>query len=327
MSSTVVPTRLSLARISQRVTAARARWRAGTALRLVRVLGIVLVAGSILLPAASVFAREQQRGARCREVRTLDAMEYWFWYAFSGLTDVIDIGQERLGRLAIDRRVCFRIALVTLENPQQKNAGVRQAVSELIMWIADDELDKDTTKRTMNQLRQITGEEFDTFDDWAGWWEPRSDFVLWSDEEDRLIVITSAMEAGEAIHDEAMVLTAEEYWFYTGRGWVLKSEAVGAYVLGTLRIPPHDFNFRIEVSELDGRGAKERGLRRALGNMIVDGLLSPELGDNSLGTIIEQIGTLTEESYADRDSWVAWWNTYGDRLVLSASGDRLVVRR
>ena len=290
-------------------------------------LTAALVAGLILLPAAPAFAQEQQLGSRCREVRTLDAMEYWFWDAFSGLTDVIDISQQRLGRLAIDRSICFRIAIVTLDNPQQKNAGIRQAVSELIMWVADADLDKDAAERAMDQLERITGEEFDTYAEWTGWWEPRSDFVLWSDEEDRLIVVTGAMEAGEAIHDEAMVLTAEEYWFYAGRGWVLESEPVGSYVLGTLLIPPHDVNFRVEATELDGRGPKERGFRRALGNMIVDGLLSPELRGDRLESIIEQIAALTEESYADRDSWVAWWNTFGDRLVLSASGDRLIVRR
>ncbi len=299
MSSTVVPSRLPLA----------------------------LVVGLILLPAAPAFAQAQGPGARCREMRTLDAMEYWFWDAFSGLTDVIDVSEERLGRLAIDRNICFRIALVTLENPQHKNAGIRQAVSELIMWLADADVDKDAAKRATGQLERITGEEFDTYAEWTGWWEPRSDFVLWSDEEDRLIVVTSAMEAGEAIYDEAMVLTAEEYWFYAGRGWVAESEPVGSYVLGTVLIPPHDLNFRIDATELGDRGAKERGFRRALGNMIVDGLLFPELRGDSLASIIEQIALLTEESYADRDSWVAWWNTYGGRLVLSASGDRLIVRR
>ncbi len=299
MSSTVVPSRLPLA----------------------------LVAGLILLPAAPAFAQGQGPGARCREMRTLDAMEYWFWDAFSGLTDVIDISEERLGRLAVDRNICFRIALVTLENPQQKNAGIRQAVSELIMWISEADVDKDSADRAMDQLERITGEEFDTYAEWTGWWEPRSDFVLWSDEEERLIVVTSAMEAGEAIYDEAMVLTAEEYWFYAGRGWLLESEPVGNYVLGTVLIPPHDFNFRIEAAELDDRDAKDRGFRRALENMVVDGLLSPALRGDDLQSIIQQIAALTEESYADRDSWVAWWNTYGDRLVLSASGDRLIVRR
>ncbi|MCH7824435.1 MAG: hypothetical protein IH849_06495 [Acidobacteria bacterium] len=291
------------------------------------VVPAAFVAGLILLPAAPAFAQEQPLGARCRELRTLDAMEYWFWDAFSGLTNVIDVGQERLGRLAVDPNICFRIAVVTLENPQQKNAGIRQAVSELIMWLAGTDLDKDSAERAMDQLERITGEEFDTYAEWTGWWEPRSDFVLWSDEEDRLIVVASAMEAGEPIHDEAMLLTAEEYWFYAGRGWILESEPVGTYVLGTVLIPPHDLNFRIEATDLDGRGAKERGFRRALGNMIVDGLLSPELRGDSLGSIIEQIATLTEENYVDRDSWVAWWNTYGGRLVLSASGDRLIVRR
>lgn len=288
---------------------------------------LALVAGLILLPAAPAAAQRQGQGARCRELRTLDAMEYWFWDAFSGLANVIDINQERLGRLAVDRSICFRIALITLENPQQKNAGIRQAVSELIMWVADADVDKDAAERAMDRLEQITGEKFDTYAEWTEWWKPRSNFVLWSDEEKRLIVVTSAMEAGETIHDEAMLLTAEEYWFYAGRGWVLKSAPVGDYVLGTVLIPPHDFSFRIEATELDGRDAKDRGFRHALENMIVDGLLSPELRDGDLQSIIQQITVLTGESYVDRDSWVAWWNTYGDRLVLSSAGDRLIVRR
>ncbi|MEC7901046.1 MAG: hypothetical protein VX385_04375, partial [Acidobacteriota bacterium] len=150
---------------------------------------------------------------------------------------------------------------------------------------------------------------------------------IWSEEEARLIVIISAMEAGEPIHHEAIVLAAEEYWFYAGRGWILESEPVGRYVLGRVLIPPHDFNFRILEADLVDRDAKERGYLRALENMIVDGLLLPELLGDSLESIIAQIATLTGESYVDRHSWVDWWNTNGDSLILSASGNRLIVRQ
>ena len=290
-------------------------------------LSPVFVFGLFLLQVAPILAQEQLLSMPCREVRTLDAMEYWFWDAFSGLSEVQDLEQERLGRFVIDPGICFRIALINIDNSQQKNAGIRQAVSELIMWAADDSPDKEAAERAIRRLEQITGEGFDTYTEWAAWWEPRNNYVLWSDEEARLIVIISAMEAGEPIHHEAMVLTAEEYWFYAGRGWILESEPVGRYVLGTVLIPPHDFNFRILEADLVNRDAKERGYLRALENMIVGGLLSPELLGDSLESIIAQIATLTKESYVDRHSWVAWWNTNGDRLILSASGNRLIIRQ
>lgn len=287
---------------------------------------LAIAAGLILATAAPTIAH-QQPGPSCREIRTLDAMEYWFWDGFSGLVDVIDFEQERLGRLSVDRGICVRIALVTVDNPQQKNAGYRQAVSELIMWLADDEVSRDAVRRVRNQLERMTGEDFDNHAEWNDWWEARIDFVLWSDEDDQLVVITSAMEAGEAIHDEALVLSAEEYWFYAGRGWVLSSEDVGQYVLGSVLIPPHDFSFRAVAADLEDRGAKERGFRRALENMVGDGLLAPELPDDSLAAILDQLAALTGERPRDRDGWVAWWTANSERLVLSASGDRLVVGR
>ena len=75
------------------------------------------------------------------------------------------------------------------------------------------------------------------------------------------------------------------------------------------------------------RDAKERGYLRALENMIVDGLLLPNLIGDSLEWSIAQIATLTVESYVDRHSWVDWWNTNGDRLILSGSVNRLIVRQ
>ena len=280
-----------------------------------------------LCPPTTAVAQEQLLSTPCREMRTLDAMEYWFWDAFSGLAEVHDLGQERVGRLEMDPAICFRIAVLTVDNPQQKNAGIRQAVGELIMWLAGDDAPEDEVERAAERLERITGERFDTYIEWDEWWTARSDFVLWSEEEDRLVVVESAMAAGEAIHDEALVLSPEEYWFYAGRGWLLQDEAVGRYVLGTVLIPPHDFNFRIERTELDNRGAKESGYRRALENLVVDGLLLPEISASSLQTIVTQMEALTGETHADREAWVAWWNANSDRLALSASGDRLVVRQ
>ena len=115
-------------------------------------LSPVFVFGLFLLQVAPIFAQEQLLSMPCREVRTLDAMEYWFWDAFSGRSEGQDLEQERPGRFVIDPGICFRIALINIDNSQQKNAGIRQAVSELIMWTADDSPDKEAAERAIRRL-------------------------------------------------------------------------------------------------------------------------------------------------------------------------------
>jgi len=272
--------------------------------------------------------REQVVYPACREVRNLDALQYWFWEGFSGLVDVHDFTHERWGRLGADNSICFRIALVVVNNPQLKSAGYRQAVNELLQWAFDEgRADKRAAKSALEQLERVTGEDFDGAEQWIAWWQESQDFVMWSEEQERLVVVAEAQQAGETVHVDALLLDAEEYWFYAGRGWLSESDPVGEYVFGSVLIPPHDFNFRAVSAQLQDRDAKERGYRRALDNLFVDGLLLPDLQGNSLDTIIRRISRLTEESYSDRDGWVRWWNQSRDRLVLSPAGDRLVVRQ
>jgi hypothetical protein len=264
----------------------------------------------------------------CREVRNFDAMQYWFWDAYYGHVDVHDFTHERWGRLAIDPSICFRIALVVIDDTQLKSAGYRQAVDELLQWVGEDRDSRDeTARRAADRLERITGEEFDTLAEWVDWWERSEPFVIWSEEEERLVVMTEAQEAGEVVREDALALDAEEYWFYSARGWILEAEPVGDFLFGSVLIPPHDFNFRVDATALDDRDAKERGYRRALDNLFVDGLLLAELQGDSLDRLIARIAAITGQTRADRDAWVSWWNENRGRLVLSPAGDRLVVRR
>jgi hypothetical protein len=264
----------------------------------------------------------------CREVRNFDAMQYWFWDAYFGHVDVHDFTHERWGRLGIDPSICFRIALVVVEDTGLKSAGYRQAVTELLQWVGEEgDSDDDDARRAAAQLEKITGEDFDTLAEWADWWERSEPFVMWSEDEDRLVVMTEAQEAGETVHEDALALDAEEYWFYAGRGWISESEPVGEFVFGSVTIPPHDFYFRVRAEDLQARDAKERGYRRALDNLFVDGLLLPELRGDRLDRAIDQIARLTGESLPDRESWVTWWQQNRDRLALAPAGDHLVVRQ
>jgi hypothetical protein len=264
----------------------------------------------------------------CREVRSLDAMQYWFWDAYFGHVDVHDFTHERWGRLGADPTVCFRIALVVVDDPQMRTAGYRQAVSELLQWVPEnrDELD-DNARRALRQLERITGEDFEVRSEWVDWWQQSEPFVTWSAEDERLVVVAEAQAAGEAVHEDALLLEPEEYWFYDGRGWISQKEAVGDVMFGAVLIPPHAFNFRIPIYELQDRNAKERGYRRALGNLFVDGLLLDELSDDRYERIVGRLTQLTGEARPDRDAWVTWWQENRDRLALAPAGDRLIVRQ
>lgn len=291
-------------------------------------MALALCATTLLATPAFAQREEQIIYPACREVRDLDAMQYWFWEGYFGLADVHDFTHERWGRLELDPAVCFRIALVVVDNPQLKSAGYRQAVTELLQWLPDGDSGGDESARlAIERLERITGENFDNSAEWIAWWGASKDFVMWSEEEGRLVLVTEAQAAGELVHTDALTLEPEEYWFYAGRGWLSEREPLGDFIFGSVLIPPHDFNYRVLSTGLQDRGAKENGYRRALDNLFVDGLLLPGLQGNSLDTLIDQVSGLTGESHDDRDSWVAWWNTNRDSLVLSPAGDRLVVRR
>jgi len=294
-----------------------------------RILMAVAMSAATLLATPAFAQREEQIiYPACREVRNLDAMQYWFWDGYFGLVDLHDFTDERWGRLGLDPGVCFRIALVVVNNPQLKSAGYRQAVGELLQWVPDDDSSlHETAKLAIERLERITGEDFDNFPEWTAWWEVSQDFVMWSEEEQRLVLVPEAQAAGEMVHTDALTLEPEEYWFYAGRGWLSEREPLGDFVFGSVLIPPHDFNYRVLWTGLQDRAAKEKGYRRALDNLFVDGLLSPALPGNSIDTLIDQISGLTGESHDDRDAWVTWWNLNRESLVLSAAGDRLVVRR
>jgi hypothetical protein len=289
---------------------------------------LIILALLLSLPYPALAMQEQQLEMPCREVRSLDALQYWFWDGYSGLVDVHDFTHERWGRIALDPSICFRIALVVVDDPRQRSAGYRQAVAELILWVTEnDGVDDEDTELATAQLERLTGEDFGRREDWAAWWERSRDFMMWSEDDGHLVVVAEAREVGAAVHDNALILEAEEFWFYDARGWVSESAPVGEFIFGTVRIPPHDFNFRADSADLENRRAKESGYRRALASLFIDGVETEQLDDAALTSIIEQISALTGENLGSRAAWLDWWSANGDDLVLSEDGRRMVVRR
>ena len=62
----------------------------------------------LLLPLPARAQEEQALDVSCREVRSFDAIQYWFWDGYSGLTDMHDFAHERWGRIGLDPALQLR---------------------------------------------------------------------------------------------------------------------------------------------------------------------------------------------------------------------------
>lgn len=266
----------------------------------------------------------------CLEIRVLDSTEYWFWDGYFGVTELTDIETERIGRLALDPNVCFRVALSGLDDIGIRTRGYRLAVAELLKWVNDDRGDPLASSNSAvakEQLKELTGLEHGTDDEWVAWWTANRDFVWWSEDQERLEIDEDAKRAGIPLHDEVQVLSAEEYWFYEGRGWLTRVREIGDYVRGSVLMPPQLYNFQALAADLENRVAKQTGYVRAVQNLIFDGMLMPELQGVSLESIVARLTELTGEEFEEREAWVEWWELNHERLQLSADGNSLVVQQ
>ena len=266
----------------------------------------------------------------CIDIRVLDATQYWFWDAYFGVTEITDLGNERIGRVVIDPNICFRVLRIGLDDPSPKIRGYRLAVEELLKWITDEsEPDREETNSSMarEQLVKITGQQFRSVDEWTRWWNANEDFVAWSEDHERLAVDAAAMRAGAPLLDDVMTLDAEEYWFYEGRGWLSRVQPAGDFVRGALLMPPQLYNFRIKAEDLEDIEAKRAGYLRAVQSLIFDGLLSPELQGTDSDSVIDLLSHLTGQSFDTRNAWIRWWDGNHRRLQLTQGGNRLAVQQ
>lgn len=266
----------------------------------------------------------------CRELRRFDAATYWFWDAYFGVTDEVEVAGEQQGRLSLDEAVCFRISRDLLDDPVARTQGYREAVDQLIQWVSEAP-DSDDDPGSMGgrarlALQQLTGRRMDDGERWIDWWNANRAYVWSADSRGRLRVVEAAKAARAPMDEDALILDAEEYWFYEGRGWISRLESRGEYLLGEVLIPPHGYGFRAHAAEIDDRGAKESGYLLALENLMVDGLMAADLPAGTARDLMARARDLTDQRFDSPEAWVHWWRRHQDRLELAVDGQRLVAR-
>jgi hypothetical protein len=123
-------------------------------------------------------------------------------------------------------------------------------------------------------------------------------------------------------------LTAPEFWYLEGRGWIrsVREEADGLRVL--VWTGDHDVSVRVPPAAVTDETARLEGYRRAVRDRIVwMSCLDPrDPGGGDEAAQIRHLQAMTGQSLATQKEWHAWWHGHGDRLTLAWDGQRLVMR-
>lgn len=288
-----------------------------------RVLRALLFAISIALGAVAASAVE----GVCRQERRFAPSEYWFWEGYLGTTGLEPDGEDLVGQLVLDPSRCFRVERAALEDPIQRTRGTKRAVTEWLKRLpeaASWDTDSDGLE-TRARLFELTGQNPGSPTEWTRWWVENGEYLRWSDEAGRLVVVEEAKRALQPVAEEVRRIKAERYWFLEGRGWLENVRDEGEFVRAS-GWTTHGFEkVRVESSRLADRGAKKQGYRRAVESLVVSGL--PAGAYDGKREILERLAHLTDESFESSDDWIQWWQANADELVLSPNGDHLTVAR
>lgn len=294
----------------------------------VYVLAAYGLAAIVVSPPIALGGSDRLTG--CAEVRDLSPRAYWFWDGYLGFTEVADRAGLREGRLLVDRATCFRIELASLEEPSARTQGYKRAIREWFKlvpleaqaWISDT-----AVLLIRRRLEDLTGQPFPRREDWKRWWVENADFLEWSEDAGRLVVVEDAKREGRRITAEIRQIDAVEYWFLHGLDRLKDVREMEGTLRATAWVPPEgDREVRVGASEVLDLAAKQQGYRLALRNLVLDGIAIPGLSERSREELVAKLRRMTDLDLSSSQEWIAWWNENKDNLILSEDSERLVVR-
>ena len=293
-------------------------------------LRAAFLSAPISLLAAGMVCSSHPDGPPCREERQFSGSQYWFWEGYLGVTDVTDIDSERKGRLSNDPAICFRVPLTELDDHLARTRGYKESIVQWLERLPQEagEWGKDA-QPARQKIRVLTGRDFSSLAEFQRWWEENNDYLLWSENAKQMVVDEQAKRTEVAIAPLESVydITPERYWLFEGMGWLGNITENGDHLMARAWSGDREISVRVMKAALADRESKEKGYRSAVMDIIENRLMLTELGDESLKSLLPRLRELTGENFADRQSWIDWWNINKDSLVLSENGRHLVVRR
>jgi hypothetical protein len=127
--------------------------------------------------------------------------------------------------------------------------------------------------------------------------------------------------------DKIGELTANDYWFLEGRGWLSDVSEQQGYIYVTVWRPPIGISRnRIRKNLLDDRQSKSEGYQYAVANIITNAMSVTTLSLTEISELSERLHNLTGLSFRRREEWINWFKKNKHRLRLTKNGDRLEVQ-
>jgi hypothetical protein len=290
------------------------------------------VAGITLLICVMLSSTVWSCNVNCQEERRFTGEQYWFWEGYLGIGDVVDVEKERRGHLLSDRNICFTVQLDELQDSVVRVRGYKRAIEEWLKVLygnKDKKWDSDTQQlAARNKIRSLTGQDFPSLAALRKWWADNSDYLVWSEDKKQLVVDDASKRTNSPIAplNPIQNITAERYWFYDGMGWLKDLINENEYVRAKAWSGDEETQVRILKSDLADKRSKEAGYRQAVQHIILERLAVPELRNADLSDLIQRLRDITTETFGDRESWINWWQTNKNKLILSEDGKRLIVK-
>jgi hypothetical protein len=268
--------------------------------------------------------------APCSNEKKLTGHEYWFYELTVGVEHSSQTETEILGRSlgAPPFDFCFRVPVAEVWEPTERTKGYVEGIGRLSVGLSAEKQAWATDERTTEvraKIENVSGLKFKTPADFGKWYDDR-DFLHWSDAHSALAVDLQAKKEQRRITEiDVVEISPESYWTLEGSGHLSESAREGDLMRGRYWDGFNERRFKIPVSALADRGARENGYKKAakvLANQL-DRRRAPDA--KWLNATLGRYENLTGQHFGRPEDWVQWCKVNCDQLKLAADGQRLTL--
>jgi hypothetical protein len=297
----------------------------------------IVLAGCLVLGGVFSLAPPTADSADiCGHPKPSGAKEYWFWEVYFGVRVVRETERELFWHPNDHLVFCYRIEKNELENSAKRVHGYKEAIVNLIQWLAgleDPEWGhlppRPRNREVIRQkLQKLTGETFSASGEWDAWWRENNEYLEWDDSTNRIVVDEEAKRDQTPINEEIVPFSAEDYWLSFALGRLKEIREEGEFLRAWEVVgPPFVMEgvrskIRVPKAEVTDRIVKQRAYLKGMAQSIP----YPASGSTYVEEIfMERLRRLTGENFKTSPEWVRWWEKNKDHLVLSDDGERLIV--
>ena len=263
---------------------------------------------------------------QCPSYQTFTTRIYWSWEVLSESQDVEEDDIYRRGRNP-DEGFCFVVKLSDLEDPMQRAYGAKYALTQLIRFGNLNDIVRASKGKTSSEiLFRYTGKNFELKKEWQDWWAANKDYLVWSNEADRLIIDAQAKRERYPISRFYESLPSKKFWLaivYNHLKRIHRNKK-GNLLLGLLNPGLYDGPTWVSmpVAVLGDRDTQEEVYKEFVDTTILYMLPDKKFEREGMESLKEYTGW----KFNSAEAWVEWYENNKSNLALSEDRERLVIK-